>query len=194
MLKIDDDEQTIGGVKFDDLLQFHVAKAICKEAIEEGKDLTEDELKELTQQSSFGVYPPSEGLGKAFDRLLTLREDQISYSIDLSGLIDELKEDIAEHEAFEDDELVVWAYWTILPNGREVYVDYYFQDDPEDDFDIRFEHDDFFDDFLDDEEDDDVKYIADFDKKMAEEYDIFARKLMPAKKLLKIFEEENRLF
>lgn len=32
MLKIDDDEQTIGGVKFDDLLQFHVAKAIYKEA------------------------------------------------------------------------------------------------------------------------------------------------------------------
>lgn len=194
MLKIDDDEQTIGGVKFDDLLQFHVAKAIYKEAIEEGKDLTEDELKELTQQSSIGVYPPSEGLGKAFDQLMALREDQISYSVDLSGLIDELKEDIAEHEAFEGDELVVWAYWTILPNGREVYVDYYFQDEPEDDFDIRFEHDDFFNGFFDDEEDDDVKYIADFDKKMAEEYDNFARKLMPAKKLLEIFEEENRLF
>ena len=101
---------------------------------------------------------------------------------------------LAEHEAFEGDELVVWAYWTILPNGREVYVDYYFQDEPEDDFDIHFEHDDFFDDFLDDEEDDDVKYIADFDKKMAEEYDNFARKLQPAKKLLEIFEEENRLF
>lgn len=178
MLKIDDDEQTIGGVKFDDLLQFHVAKAIYKEAIEEGKDLTEDELKELTQQSSFGVYPPSEGLGKAFDQLMALSEDQISYSIDLSGLIDELKEDIAEHEAFEDDELVVWAYWTILPNGREVYVDYYFQDD-----------DDLFDD-----EDEKAKCVADFDKKMAEEYDNFARKLMPAKKLLEIFEEENRLF
>lgn len=193
MLKIDDDEQTIGGVKFDDLLQFHVAKAIYKEAIEEGKDLTEDELKELTQQSSIGVYPPSEGLGKALDQLMALREDQMSYSVDLCGLIDELKDDIAYHEAFED-ELVVWAYWTILPNGKEVYVDYYFQDELDDDFDVRFEHDDFFDDFFDDEEDDDVKSIADFDKKMAEEYDNFARKLMPAKKLLEIFEEENRLF
>ena len=105
-------------------------------------------------------------------------------------MIDELEDDIAYYEAVEDSELVVWAYWTILSNGREVYVDYYFQDEPEDDFDIHFEHDD----FLDDEEDDDVKYIADFDKKMAEEYDNFARKLMPAKKLLEIFEEENRLF
>ena len=178
MLKIDDDEQTIGGVKFDDLLQFHVAKAIYKEAIEEGKDLTEDELKELTQQSSIGVYPPSEGLGKAFDQLMALSEDDISYSIDLTDLIDELEDDIAYYEAVEDSELVVWAYWTILSNGTEVYIDYYFQDD-----------DDLFDD-----EDEKAKCVADFDKKMAEEYDNFARKLMPAKKLLEIFEEENRLF
>lgn len=178
MLKIDDDEQTIGGVKFDDLLQFHVAKAIYEEAIEEGKDLTEDELRELTQQSSIGVYPPSEGLGKAFDQLMALREDDISYSIDLTDLIDELEDDIAYYEAVEDSELVVWAYWTILSNGREVYIDYYFQDD-----------DDLFAD-----EDEKAKCVADFDKKMAEEYDNFARKLMPAKKLLEIFEEENRLF
>lgn len=114
-----------------------------------------------------------------------------SLSIDLGDLIDELRGDIAECEAFEDDELVVWAYWTLLPDGQELYVDYYFQDEPEGDFDIRFEHDDFFDDF---NEDDEVKNVKDFDKKMAESYDNFARKLMPAKELLNFFEEENEIF
>lgn len=85
-----------------------------------------------------------------------------SLSIDLGDLIDELRGDIAECETFEDDELVIWAYWTILPDGQELYVDYYFQDEPEDDFNIRFKHDNFLDDFDEKDEVKNVKELKDF--------------------------------
>lgn len=174
VLKINDDDQTIGDVWFPDLKQFHVAKSIIKKAQKNGIKIPKDKLKQLAQENTFDVYPPSAKFQKIFDKLMAMRNEDISYSYDASDLIDELSDDIADYEFFEEKELVVWAYWTVMPNGQEVYVDYFYQDE--------------------DDMGQDGKKIADFDKEMAKSFDNFARKLMPAEKLLEILKEESQLF
>lgn len=86
----------------------------------------------------------------------------MNYSFDANELISELEEDI---NLFGDG-LIVWAYWIVMPNGQELYVDYYFFDGDE---------------------------LEDFDKKMSEEYEEFFRKKMLAIDLLDKFKSENEL-
>lgn len=84
------------------------------------------------------------------------------YSFDSSELIDELEFDIEEY----GDDLVVWGYWIVMPNGQELYVDYYFIDSDE---------------------------LEEFDEKVSEEYDQFFRKEMLAVKLLDKFRKEKEI-
>ena len=86
----------------------------------------------------------------------------MNYSFDANELISELEEDI---NLFGDD-LIVWAYWIVMPNDQELFVDYYFFDGDE---------------------------LEDFDKKMSEEYEEFFRKKMLAIDLLDKFKSENEL-
>ena len=86
----------------------------------------------------------------------------MNYSFDANELITELEEDI---NLFVDD-LIVWAYWIVMSNCQELYVDYYFFDGDE---------------------------LEDFDKKMSEEYEKFFRKKMLAIDLLDKFKSENEL-
>lgn len=86
----------------------------------------------------------------------------MNYSFDANELISGLEEDI---NLFGDD-LIVWAYWIVMSNGQELYVDYYFFDGDE---------------------------LEDFDKKMSEEYEEFFRKKMLATDLLEKFKSENEL-
>lgn len=86
----------------------------------------------------------------------------MNYSFDANELITELEEDI---NLFGDD-LIVWAYWIVMSNYQELYVDYYFFDGDE---------------------------LEDFDKKMSEEYEEFFRKKMLAIDLLDKFKSENEL-
>lgn len=84
------------------------------------------------------------------------------YSFDSSELIDELEFDIEEN----GDSLEVFAYWIVMPNGQEIYVDYYFVDGDE---------------------------LKEFDEKLSEEYDQFFRKKMPAVELLEKFRKEKEI-
>lgn len=86
----------------------------------------------------------------------------MNYSFDASELIPELEEDIT----LFGSSLTVWGYWIVMPNGQELYVDYYFFDGNE---------------------------LDDFDKKMSEEYGEFFRKKMLATDLLVKFKSENKL-
>lgn len=84
------------------------------------------------------------------------------YSFDSSELIDELEFDIEEYGS----DLEVFAYWIVMPNGQEIYVDYYFIDGDE---------------------------LEEFGEKLSEGYDQFFRKRMPAVELLKKFKEEKEI-
>lgn len=86
----------------------------------------------------------------------------MNYSFDANELITELEEDI---NLFGND-LIVWAYWIVMSNCQELYVDYYFFDGDE---------------------------LEDFDKKMSEEYEEFFRKKMLAIDLLDKVKSENEL-
>jgi hypothetical protein len=59
-----------------------------------------------------------------------------------------------------------------LPDGEDVYVDFFYTDE---DLDGN----------------DDASTIADFDQKVSEEYPMFLRKKMPARLLLKILKEQH---
>lgn len=59
-----------------------------------------------------------------------------------------------------------------MPDGEDVYVDFFYTDE---DLDGN----------------DDAPTIADFDQKVAEEYPMFLRKRMPARLLLKILKEQH---
>lgn len=84
------------------------------------------------------------------------------YSFDSSELINELEFDIEEYGG----DLEVFAYWIVMPNGQEIYVDYYFVDGDE---------------------------LEEFGEKMAEEYDQFFRKRMLAVELLEKFKKEKEI-
>lgn len=84
------------------------------------------------------------------------------YSFDSTELIDELESDIEEYGT----DLVVWGYWIVMPNGQELFVDYYFIDGDE---------------------------LEEFDKKVSEEYDQFLRKAIPAVELLDKFKKEKEI-
>lgn len=84
------------------------------------------------------------------------------YSFDSSKLIDELEFDIEEYGA----DLEVFAYWIVMPNGQEIYVDYYFVDGDE---------------------------LEEFGEKLSEEYDQFFRRKMPAVELLEKFKKEKEI-
>ncbi|GHV97762.1 hypothetical protein lacNasYZ03_10570 [Lactobacillus nasalidis] len=89
------------------------------------------------------------------------------FSFDSAALIEELKSDIAVEGV-----KTVWAYWVVMPNGQELYVDYFYVDD---EFPIR-------------------RFgpsLKDFDLKMAEEFNSFNRKKMPATELLELLEKED---
>ena len=84
------------------------------------------------------------------------------YSYDSSELIDELEFDVEEN----GDGLEVFAYWIVMPNGQEIYVDYYFVNGDE---------------------------LKEFDEKLSEEYDQFFRKKMPAVDLLEKLRKEKEI-
>lgn len=86
----------------------------------------------------------------------------MNYSFDSTELIDELEFDIEEY----GNDLVVWGYWIVMPNGQELFVDYYFIDGDE---------------------------LEEFDEKVSEEYDQFFRKKMSAVKLLDKFRKEKEI-
>ncbi|MDF7683247.1 hypothetical protein PT287_06870 [Lactobacillus sp. ESL0679] len=97
-------------------------------------------------------------------------------------MIKELANDIAEKGDF-----VLWAYWILMDNKQEIYVDYYYLDDPDLEKrpvsqklakyveDVPAEY----------------KTVADFDKKMSVNYPEFFRKMMMASDLLQLFKQEN---
>ncbi|MDA3801883.1 hypothetical protein PF585_07330 [Lactobacillus delbrueckii] len=68
--------------------------------------------------------------------------------------------------------LIVRGYYAPLPDGEDVYVDFFYTDE---DLDGN----------------DDAPIIADFDQKVAEEYPMFLRKRMPARLLLKILKKQQ---
>lgn len=89
----------------------------------------------------------------------------MQYSFDSSALIDELKGDIYD----EGNDMMVWGYWIVMPNGQELYVDYYYVDG-----DAPF-----------------GLTIEQFDLKVRQEHGEFLRKKMPAAELLEIFKKED---
>ena len=89
-----------------------------------------------------------------------------------TDLIEELEQDISEYELLNNKMLIVWEYYAPLPDGEDVYGDFFYTDE---DLDGN----------------DDAPTIADFDQKVAEEYPMFLRKRMPARLLLKILKEQH---
>lgn len=69
--------------------------------------------------------------------------------------------------------LIVWVYYAPLPNGKDVYVDFFYTDE-----DLTGN--------------DEMPTVADFDQKVAEEYPMFLRKRMPARLLLKILKKQQQ--
>ena len=92
----------------------------------------------------------------------------VVYSFDSNALIKELENDIAE---FGDEK--VWAYWTVMDNGQEIYFEYCPLDDPE----------------LENEPD--YQSISDFDKKVSKNHPNFFRKIMKSSELLSLLKEEK---
>lgn len=113
----------------------------------------------------------------------------MQYSFDAGPIIKDLESDICAYRMLGQD-LIVWGYWIVMPNGQEIFVDYYYRDDDPARFhlDIDIEYD---------EEDDSERLalkVADFDKKISEQYDEFFRKKMSGYELLEKLKEEDHLF
>lgn len=88
----------------------------------------------------------------------------MQYSFDSSALIEELKGDIYD----EGDDMMVWAYWVFMPNGQELYVDYYYVDG-----------------------DTPGIAIGQFDLKVRQEHGVVLRKKMLAVELLELLKKED---
>lgn len=167
---IDDEKQMLFGIYFPVLRQYLMAKAIVGQAIANGQEVTQEDVRrmaEAVENEKDSTCPPS-------DEYLPVDEDddygpeKLSYT----GLIEELEQDISEYEFFNNKMLIVWGYYAPLPDGEDVYVDFFYTDE---DLDGN----------------DDAPTIADFDQKVAEEYPRFLRKRMPARLLLKILKKQQ---
>ncbi|WP_396592550.1 hypothetical protein ACIA39_04125 [Lactobacillus delbrueckii subsp. bulgaricus] len=125
-------------------------------------------MAEAVGNETESTCPPS-------DEYLPVDEDddygpeELSYT----DLIEELERDISKCEFFNNRILIVWGYYAPLPDGEDVYVDFFYTDE---DLDGN----------------DDAPTIADFDQKVAEEYPMFLRTRMPARLLLKILKNYKK--
>ncbi len=158
------------GIRFPVLRQYLMAKAIVGQAIANGQEVTQEDVRrmaEAVENEKDSTCPPS-------DEYLPVDEDdnygpeELSYT----DLIEELEQDINEYEFFNNKMLIVWGCYAPLPDGEDVYVDFFYTDE---DLDGN----------------DDAPNIADFDQKVAEEYPRFLRKRMPARLLLKILKKQQ---
>ena len=90
----------------------------------------------------------------------------MNYSFDAEGLIENLENDIQENGISN-----VWAYSITMPNGQELYIDYFYvAGDPF----RRF-----------------GPTLKEFEASLSKEYAQFARTKMPAAELLEILKEED---
>ena len=89
------------------------------------------------------------------------------YSFDAEGLIEDLENDIQENGVS-----TVWAYSIKMPNGQELFVDYFY---------VAGEHP--FRRF--------GPTLKEFEASLSKEYSQFARTKMPAAELLEIFKKED---
>lgn len=147
-----------------------MAKAIVGQAIANGQEVTQEDVRRMAEavgNETDSTCPPS-------DEYLPVDEgddygpEELSYT----DLIEELEQDISEYELLNNKMLIVWEYYAPLPDGEDVYVDFFYTDE---DLDGN----------------DDAPTIANFDQKVAEEYPMFLRKRMPARLLLKILKEQH---
>lgn len=150
--EFDDEKQMLFGIYFPVLRQYLMAKAIVDQAIANGQKVTQEDVRRM-----------SEAVGDDDDLA------EMSYT----DLIDELEQDINEYEFFNNKMLIVWGYYAPLPNGEDVYVDFFYTDEDLDGTD-------------------DAPTVADFDQKVAEEYPMFLRKRMPSRLLLKILKKQQQ--
>lgn len=118
---IDDEKQMLFGIYFPVLRQYLMAKAIVGQAIANGQEVTQEDVRrmaEAVENEKDSTCPPS-------DEYLPVDEDddygpeKLSYT----GLIEELEQDINEYEFFNNKMLIVWGYYAPLPDGEDVYVD-----------------------------------------------------------------------
>lgn len=101
----------------------------------------------------------------------------MNYSRNPDKIIRSLEEDIRDNRFLWDNELVVWGYWTLDKNGREVFFDYFRLDEEIEDCPY-------------DQNGDPWNKVADWDKRVAQTHDQFFRKKMIGSELLKILKKE----
>lgn len=90
----------------------------------------------------------------------------MEYSFDAEGLIENLENDIQENGVS-----TVWAYSITMPNGQELFIDYFYvAGDPF----RRF-----------------GPTLKEFEDSLSKEYAQFARTKMPAAELLEILKKED---
>ncbi len=90
----------------------------------------------------------------------------MEYSFDAEGLIKNLENDMQENGVS-----TVWAYSIAMPNGQELFIDYFYvTGDPF----RRF-----------------GPTLREFEASLSKEYSQFARTKMPAAELLEIFKKED---